>query len=165
MIIIGYPGVGKSTYCREYLNAIDLESSLFDRMDFVNDKAWAKCYTEIAAALHSTGDYKVCISSHKIVQEKILDLVDQDDILVIAPDVTVERDWTERLFARWVREKDDKNARAYLKSIENFSKDIGRLKKNFKHVYLIGKDELNVSPVELFSKACDIFLEEKNERA
>lgn len=44
MIVVGYPGIGKSTLCQHRENCIDLESSCFDK----SNKNWYKDYCNVA---------------------------------------------------------------------------------------------------------------------
>ena len=60
-IIIGYPGVGKSTAASDYFNLIDLESSFFLK----TNPLWADEYYSLAFDLYKQG-FKVCVSSHNI---------------------------------------------------------------------------------------------------
>ena len=67
MIIIGFPGIGKSSVTRAYdgdtntTSYIDLESS-----NFVKDDNWVEEYCNLAIDLDLQG-YNVFVSSHKEV--------------------------------------------------------------------------------------------------
>lgn len=76
MIIIGFPGIGKSSVTHAYdgdINTtgyIDLESS-----NFVKDENWVKEYCDLAIDLELQG-YNVFVSSHKKVREYLAEKQD-----------------------------------------------------------------------------------------
>lgn len=86
MIIIGFPGIGKSSVTRAYdgdINTtgyIDLESS-----NFVKDENWVKEYCDLAIDLELQG-YNVFVSSHKKVREYLAEKQDIfPDIMEVFP--------------------------------------------------------------------------------
>ena len=66
MIIVGYPGIGKSTLCQYRDNCIDLESSCFDKLN----KNWYKDYCNVAVDLHKQGNIAL-VSNHESVYEEL----------------------------------------------------------------------------------------------
>ena len=66
MIIVGYPGIGKSTLCQHRENCIDLESSCFDK----SNKKWYKDYCNVAVDLHKQGNIAL-VSNHESVYEEL----------------------------------------------------------------------------------------------
>lgn len=125
MIIIGYQGIGKSTYASKHKNAIDLESSLFK----VNDKRddnWYIIYCKVAIALAKKG-YIVLTSSHKEVIEEFAICSKYDKgyvITIIAPDNSLEQEWIEKLKHRWYTTKTHKDLVAYQDANTNFKEEI-----------------------------------------
>ena len=65
MIIIGFPGIGKSTVSKTNDKYIDLESSCFDKDA---NKLWYKDYCKTAIDLSNQG-YVVFVSSHDKVRD------------------------------------------------------------------------------------------------
>ena len=101
MIIIGYPGVGKTTLCGIENRIIDLESSFFHGS--VKEKNWEERYCETALDLSRQG-FTVCISSHMEVCLKIKELYNPytDSVVVIYPSPTnkMKKLWIDKLAKR-----------------------------------------------------------------
>ena len=68
MIIIGYPGVGKSTLAGRYKEYIDLESSNWNGPDNTKPDNWWWSYGKVAEDLSRQG-YRVFVSCHPSVQK------------------------------------------------------------------------------------------------
>lgn len=150
MIIIGYPGVGKTTMmercgniCREkgYKSVIDLESSAFnmlnDELGFVDingrpckSNNWAEVYCRVAAELSDQG-HLVFVSSHADVQKQLRACMTR--VCVVCPAVELKQEWLERLRTRYLTSADDeknKNLAAYSRACDHYEKDIEALKSN-----------------------------------
>ena len=69
MIVIGYPGIGKSTLANRGHRYIDLESNCF-YIDGERDSRWFVPYCNIAEDLSRHG-YIVFVSSHESVREHL----------------------------------------------------------------------------------------------
>lgn len=69
MIIIGYPGIGKSTLAGKDHKFIDLESSNF-KIEDERSEDWYKVYCKVAEDLSRQG-YIVFVSSHLAVREAL----------------------------------------------------------------------------------------------
>ena len=69
MIVIGYQGIGKSTYSNKDITCIDLESGNF-WVDGVRLDDWYKVYCNIANHLSKQG-YTVFVSSHQVVRDEL----------------------------------------------------------------------------------------------
>lgn len=146
MIIIGYPGVGKSTLAESYVNGdrpngfksvIDLESSLFHGgctgdpfrggREVTN---WAYTYCSVAMELSRQG-HIVFVSSHADVQRYLRECTEQ--VRVVYPAIELKQEWLERLRGRyicsWDNEK-DKNFAAYNRACDHYEDDIEYLKSN-----------------------------------
>lgn len=158
MIIIGYPGVGKSTLAAKYDSAdyasskgafpksiIDLDSSLFKfpNDDMINDPfrcgtgkitwdAAIEIYCSVAEAL-SDQDHLVFVSSHEAVQKRLREY--DYPVGVICPALELKQQWLEKLRMRYMYEsrstKDsNKNFAAYNRACEHYEEDIAALKNN-----------------------------------
>lgn len=124
MIIVGYPGIGKSSISNSDTRCIDLESSNF----FVADKRpedWYKYYVNIAKHLSEQG-YTVLVSSHKVVRDE-LKATNAEDVAVCFPDINIKEQWIERLHDRYKRTGLDKDWRALLNAEQNYMSSIFEL--------------------------------------
>lgn len=124
MIIIGYPGIGKSSISNSDTRCIDLESSNF----FVDDKRpddWYKYYVQIAQHLSAQG-YTVFVSSHKVVRDE-LKATNAEDVAVCFPNANLKEQWVERLFDRYKRTRLDKDLRAAMNVEQNYLSNIVEL--------------------------------------
>lgn len=96
-IIIGYPGIGKSTLARDTNGYIDLDSGNFhDKND-----TWYLLYCSVAVNLAYQG-YTVMISSHKCVQDffRINKYYFPFEVYVCFPCLALENEWINKLKAR-----------------------------------------------------------------
>lgn len=134
MIIIGYPGAGKSYACGKDHGIIDLESNYF-RSEYVNS-TWVEPYVRVAVDLHLQG-YIVCISSHEAVRNMFrarewLGVNTSTDVAMIYPDQSLKDAWIERLKNRYYESKKyldlswviEKNYRAWQRAIDHYDIDI-----------------------------------------
>lgn len=124
MIIIGYPGIGKSSISNSDTRCIDLESSNF----FVDDKRpddWYKYYVQIAQHLSAQG-YTVFVSSHKVVRDE-LKATNAEDVAVCFPNTNLKEQWLERLYDRYKRTRLDKDLRAAMNVEQNYLSNIVEL--------------------------------------
>lgn len=124
MIIIGYPGIGKSSISNSDTRCIDLESSNF----FVDDKRpddWYKYYVQIAQHLSAQG-YTVFVSSHKVVRDE-LKATNAEDVAVCFPNIDLKEQWLKRLCDRYKRTRLDKDLRAAMNVEQNYLSNIVEL--------------------------------------
>lgn len=124
MIIIGYPGIGKSSISNSDTRCINLESSNF----FVNDKRpddWYRYYIQIAQHLSAQG-YTVFVSSHKVVRDE-LKATNAKDVAVCFPNANLKEQWLERLCDRYKRTRLDKDLRAAMNVEQNYLSNIVEL--------------------------------------
>lgn len=149
MIIVGYPGVGKSTLVEKYFGGkyIDLESSNFNALkNNENDliinigprydqiPKWAKLYVRIALDLSRKG-HEVFISSHEMVQRALLEEINErDHVVVVYPSLSLKSDWLRKLRERyqyynaWCSDEEmDVKKRALMRAIDHFDDDIEKL--------------------------------------
>lgn len=145
MIIIGFPGIGKSSVTRAYegdtntTGYIDLESS-----NFVKDDNWVKEYCDLAIDLELQG-YNVFVSSHKDVREYLVDKQDIfPDIMEIFPSKEIRTEWLNRLESRYMKCKTDKNERALSYMRNNFDDAVDEMEHDaIVHKVLITKENMN----------------------
>lgn len=106
MIIIGYQGVGKSTYTHNNDNTIDLESSNFwfkgddgKRKRYFN---WGEIYVNIAVDLHFQNNI-VFTSSHAVVTNQLekRQELDSNDVAILIPSVELKDQWLKKLEDRY----------------------------------------------------------------
>ena len=90
MIIIGYPGIGKSTLAGQN-NYIDLESSNFWNKGKRPDD-WYIYYCNIALDLSRQG-YVVFVSSHEAVRNRLKYAITDERIICIYPSLELKDEW------------------------------------------------------------------------
>ena len=123
MIIIGYPGIGKSTLAGRDHRYIDLESSLF-MVDGVRALDWYKPYCKVAEGLSRQG-YTVFVSSHSAVVEALR--ASQETVAVIYPSVGLRDEWIAKLKERYLKTLSVKDFRAYSRACWHYADDIMEL--------------------------------------
>lgn len=104
MIIIGYPGIGKSTLGGSH-NYIDLESSNFSK----DNENWYEDYCNVAEDLSRQG-FKIFVSSHEIVQKRLLN--SEEDVIACFPIEKLYEEWAKRLSERFRKDPSKKNENA-----------------------------------------------------
>lgn len=145
MIIIGFPGIGKSSVTRVYdgdtntTGYIDLESS-----NFVKDDNWVKEYCDLAIDLDLQG-YNVFVSSHKAVREYLAERQDiLPDIMEVFPSKEMRTEWLNRLESRYMKCKTDKNERALRYMRSNFDDAVDEMEHDaIIHKVRITKENMN----------------------
>lgn len=143
MIIIGYPGVGKTTLCGAEKRAIDLESMFFHGSE--KEKNWENLYCELAIDLSRQG-YIVFVSSHDEVCEKIKCLYNPnvDKVVAVYPrsNEKMKTQWIQRLQNRINAYRDsyrrgsnmsfmifEKNRRALKRAEDHYFSDTNTMSK------------------------------------
>ena len=145
MIIIGFPGIGKSSVtrvCDDETNTtgyIDLESS-----NFVKDDNWVKEYCCLAIDLDLQG-YNVFVSSHKAVREYLAERQDIfPDIVEVFPSKEMRTEWLDRLESRYMKCKIAKNERALSYMRNNFDDAVDEMEHDaIIHKVRITKENMN----------------------
>ena len=118
MIIVGYQGIGKSTYySQSERKVVDLESSCFRKDDGSRADEWYNMYAKLALHLSSKG-FIVFTSSHEEVRDAIKkyneSLYNNSEIIIaIVPAYDLKEAWIKRLKNRYELDKSDKNLHAY----------------------------------------------------
>lgn len=125
MIIIGYPGIGKSTIAAQDIRFIDLESSYFK-----NDSSWPGNYVKFAGKLSKEGRY-VFVSSHDevVMALKAWNIDKTEKIINVVPSLDIKDDWIEMLRTRLENtpistDEWDKNKRAFERASTYYYSDI-----------------------------------------
>ena len=130
-IIIGYPGIGKSTLAGIKNGYIDLESSMFSCDDTKVDH-WAQIYVNVAVDLCLQG-YTVFVSSHALVINELKKRKKSFEVIVVCPSIKLEKDWIKKLESRYFVSKNNnepstyKNYRAWNRSAGHYKEDIDSL--------------------------------------
>lgn len=138
LIIIGYQGIGKSSFVSSSNKTIDLESSNF-KVDGERDDNWYVVYCRIAISLAKQG-YIVFTSSHQVVVEEFIKYSKLDNdytIVIVSPHHSLEIEWVEKLRQRWIDDADnEKNFIAYKDAEENFQNEIHWLSSKNEFPYI-----------------------------
>lgn len=146
MIIIGYPGIGKTSVSGKD-NIVDLESSYFHLSCGSSKFFNAGVYCDLAIDLYKQG-YIVCVSSHEDVR-KILEgkkakiYGDNLRVVIIYPKKSLEMKW------RWL-ERLEERYNATRMNPDLYFKDIEKDYRAFEHVkenYMYDIDEIMKSPL------------------
>ena len=115
MIIIGYPGVGKSTASKMFREVVNLNSTFFDNKEL---------YCNVAIEL-SKQNLLVCVSSHKEVVECLLK--SDEPICVVYPNKNLKSAWVNIVRNRYLGDKTDENYKALMRVWGHFESDISFL--------------------------------------
>lgn len=119
MIIMGYPGVGKTTMSKFDYRFIDLDSSVWK--DVPN---WAKHYCKLAESLSSQG-YYVFVSSHDVVRNRLFG--SKEKVCLLYPCKELKDIWIETLTKRFEKEHSAKARDAMHRVAQYFDDDIERM--------------------------------------
>lgn len=131
VVVIGYPGVGKSTLSDQDKTFVDLESS-----DFVigteKIKNWEILYSNLATSI-AVQNRVVFVSSHKVVRDHLLSLpkFEDVDIMAVVPSVELKDDWIQKLKDRCGEFCLAKDYYAYQIAKDHYEEDIQNLKADF----------------------------------
>lgn len=126
MIIMGFPGIGKSTYARSDNNSnyIDLESSCFDKYN----TNWYEDYCRVAIDLCEQG-YDVFVSTHNSVFNYLVYNANsiEGGLGVIYPAAELKDKWIKRLEDRYKSTKKEKDLRALTYMKNNYDEAVNHL--------------------------------------
>ena len=109
MIIIGYPGVGKTSLAGRYNQYIDLESSNWNNPDNTKPDYWWWSYGKVAEDLSRQG-YRVFVSCHPSVQKYFEE--SNEYVMVLYPSLELKEEWIKRVADRYDRDRSMKNLAA-----------------------------------------------------
>lgn len=130
MIIIGFPGIGKSSVAnpehtsKRFTGYIDLESNNFTKID-----GWENVYCKVALDLSQQG-YDVFVSSHKQVRDYLAMFQDVDDIIEVFPEDYMHDIWIDRLTKRYNSTKKEKHKKALEYMSENYYSAVADMKND-----------------------------------
>ena len=122
MIILGYPGIGKSAVCKNRSGWVDLESSNFN---LKTDDGVAQ-YCCVAMDLSDQGK-TVFISTHENVRKFFESVPKRDFVAVVYPQLELRAAWIKRLTDRYNKTGLIRDRRALSRAEENYEKDIEAL--------------------------------------
>ena len=127
MLICGYSGIGKTTYCQTHANAYDLDSSAFSK-----SRGWEAKYIMCAQMLAVRGKV-VFISAHKAV----INYLQENNIpfVLAIPDENKEI-WESLLKSRYAQTKANYALCALRDFYQNYDKDM-QFYNNLKGVKII----------------------------
>ncbi len=132
MIVIGYPGIGKSSNSGPRTRFVDLDS--FEFRKIMNCSDWTERYVDAAFMLDKQG-FGVFTSSHEDVVNRIGSVCglycSRADVLVVRPDLTwdMEKVWKERMKERYEAVPSVKNLAAMKRVESSFDEDVLFLKR------------------------------------
>lgn len=116
MIVIGYPGVGKTTVTKLSEKFIDYDSSMFPK-----DEGWEESYVKNVKAL-SDQSYVVFIGAHKKVQDLLADY--KDNVVIVYPGLSLRDAWIKKLTDRYEKSNLPSDERALKRCVSFFSLDV-----------------------------------------
>ena len=125
MIIIGFPGIGKSTLACNNYKFVDLESSYFKTHD-VRNEDWVVEYCKLAEFLSKNGSI-VFISSHKVMRDYIAKMRTNELVACVFPSKRIGEQWIKKLEDRYMNSGLDKDYRAFIRARDHYDDDIREL--------------------------------------
>lgn len=126
MIIIGYPGIGKSTLAGRN-NYIDLESGNFWYRGVKPDN-WYVYYCNIAEHLSAQG-YDVFVSSHEVVRNRLRKYANKQ-LCVVYPSVELKNEWIDKLKRRYESTNLEKDYKALMNALDRYVDNVNELKNS-----------------------------------
>ena len=132
-LILGYQGVGKTTFSKLRLEYIDLDSQCFKFKDGKKPDKWYETYVNCAISLAEQG-YNVFLNTYKEVREYLNSI--GETFYVICPSMERKDWWIDMLQNRMIEDGTAANKAAYNRAKEHYDEDIADL-SNEKHVYQI----------------------------
>lgn len=137
MIVIGYPGIGKSTITKDNVGYIDYDSSLFQKED-----DWAELYVKGAVNLSKMGNI-VFVSSHKEVQDLLVNC--SEKVVIVYPALQLHDFWIDKLRVRYEKSKSQYDYKALMRCVSNYCEDILTLREaQFENKLEITTEEYNL---------------------
>lgn len=128
MIVVGYPGIGKSTLAGRDYKYIDLESENF-WIDSERAEDWYKPYCKIAEHLSEQG-YIVFVSSHEAVRQ-YLEENSREVVVLVYPSIELKDEWIDKLKKRYISSKLNKDYKALINACEDgYVKNIKELQES-----------------------------------
>ena len=132
MIIIGYQGIGKSTFGGDF-GYIDLESSNF-WIEGKRAEDWYKAYCKIAEHLSKQG-YRVFLSSHEAVRNEAGNSTERK--VIVCPSVELREQWVGRLRDRYGSTGKEKDYKAWRNAEERYIENINELLTDDRYGHIV----------------------------
>lgn len=136
MLYCGYQGCGKTTYCKNTIGAVDLDSS-----NFPKEKNWEIKYIEKALKISASGK-DVFISAHKEVIQRLI--YNNCDFTILAPSENKQA-WRARLSFRYFKYPTLANLKALVDFVQNYDSDLKYYKSLEKKGYTVLWIEAKIS--------------------
>lgn len=131
MIIIGYPGIGKTTLAKDAF-VIDLESSCFwiptNGKEMKRPDNWECIYCNIAEDISRSGNV-IFVSSHGAVRQCLENRNSKEKIAVCLPAIGLQREWIKKLRDRYEASGIPKDFKAWSAASEHYTRDITDMKE------------------------------------
>lgn len=175
MIVMGYPGIGKSTLAEKSLEYIDLETSNWWNIISTKEKGtmrvrpqgWEKIYCKVALDLSRQG-YIVFTSPNKDIRNCFIKMREnnfityKDIICVCFPSLKMQDEWTKRVKKRYEQDSSDKNKRALDHVLECYIDDVTEMAHSpFIHIKLFNKDYDLESVIQNQKRRSEFIIKEK----
>lgn len=119
MIVIGYPGIGKSQLAKTSSIYFDFDSSIVNKSD-----GWEYRYFLEAENYSSQGKI-VFVSAHKQVQDYLKDSAEK--VAVVYPSLLLHDYWVDKLRDRHFFDPSPENWRALQRVVSHYAEDIVEL--------------------------------------
>ena len=151
LIILGYPGVGKSSAADPAEGIIDFESSLFKENGTSRNDDWCLTYVRQAISLANQG-FIPLLSSHKEVRKALVDYAKErgdNYVVTIAPVRWLRSAWLDRLEKRYAEDQASKNYAALVNAQDHFDEDVVSMASEpyFNHIYISDTDKYNLKQI------------------
>lgn len=131
MVLLGYPGIGKTTLAKKGL-IVDLDSSCF-----FGESNWVKKYCALIKEFNEGGT-NVFASCHKKVREELTK--SEIDYIVIIPSMALRDQWVGKLAKRYFASEEDADFRAWHRATIDFEADIEDLMEEDKKLVIEAMD-------------------------
>ena len=141
MIVIGYPGIGKTTLSAKNQKVVDLESSSFWKIYTTTENQlgtektrpddWYIYYCQVAQNISSQG-FTVFVSSHKEVRDWLA-THNEEPVCAIYPSPDIKDDWLRRLEGRYIVSNSDKDLKAFERAKVSYEEDTTALEKECRY--------------------------------
>ena len=127
MIVVGYPGIGKSTLAGRDYKYIDLESGNF-WIDGERADDWYKPYCKIAEHLSAQG-YIVFVSSHEVVRQYLVEN-SRELVVLVYPSIELKEAWIDKLEKRYIKSGLEKDYKALMNAKYSYVDNIRELQES-----------------------------------
>lgn len=127
MIVVGYPGIGKSTLAGRDYKYIDLESGNF-WIDGRRTDDWYKPYCKIAEHLSAQG-YIVFVSSHEVVRQYLVEN-SRELVVLVYPSIRLRSAWIDKLEKRYIKSGLEKDYKALMNAKYSYVENIRELQES-----------------------------------